>query len=66
MRKLSVGCLVALNGVVASPEVWALPFFDEECVEYSMAQLADVDMFSSWKSGLPRAVGDLGDAVSGG
>ena len=45
MRKLSVGCLVALEGVVASPEAWALPFFDKECAEYSMAQLADVDMF---------------------
>jgi hypothetical protein len=45
VRKLSVGCLVALEGVVASPEAWALPFFDKECAEYSMAQLADVDMF---------------------
>jgi dihydrofolate reductase len=45
MRKLSVGCLVALDGVISSPERWAMPFFDEECVEYSMEQLADVDLF---------------------
>ena len=45
MRKLSVGCLAALDGVIGSPERWAFPFFDEECVEYSMEQLADVDLF---------------------
>ena len=45
MRKLSVACLVALDGVIASPEKWSLPFFDEECAAYSMAQLADVDTF---------------------
>lgn len=56
MRKLSVGSLVALDGVISSPERWALPFFDEECVEHSMEQLADVDLFFARESGLSRAV----------
>jgi dihydrofolate reductase len=45
MRKLIEATLVSLDGVVGSPEEWALPSWDEENKEYAHAQLADVDAF---------------------
>jgi dihydrofolate reductase len=45
MRKLIEATLVSLDGVVGSPEEWALPYWDEENKEYGHAQLADVDAF---------------------
>jgi dihydrofolate reductase len=45
MRKLIEATLVSLDGVVGSPEEWALPYWDEENKEYAHAQLADVDAF---------------------
>jgi dihydrofolate reductase len=45
MRKLVEATLVSLDGVVGSPEEWALPYWDEENKAYAHAQLADVDCF---------------------
>jgi dihydrofolate reductase len=45
LRKLVEATLVSLDGVVGSPEEWALPFWDEENKEYAHAALADVDAF---------------------
>lgn len=45
MRKLIEATLVSLDGVVGSPEEWALPRWDEENKEFARAQLADVDAF---------------------
>jgi dihydrofolate reductase len=45
MRKLVEATLVSLDGVVGSPEEWALPYWDEENKNYARAQLADVDAF---------------------
>jgi dihydrofolate reductase len=45
MRKLIEATLVSLDGVVGSPEEWALPRWDEENKEFAHAQLADVDAF---------------------
>ena len=45
MRKLIEATLVSLDGVVGSPEEWALPYWDEENKEYAHAQLADVAAF---------------------
>jgi dihydrofolate reductase len=45
MRKLIEATLVSLDGVVGSPEEWALPSWDGENKEYAHAQLADVDAF---------------------
>ena len=45
MRKLVEATLVSLDGVVGSPEEWALPYWDEENKDYAHAQLAEVDAF---------------------
>ena len=45
MRKLVEATLVSLDGVVGSPEEWALPYWDEENKDSSQAQLAEVDAF---------------------
>jgi len=45
MRKLVEATLVSLDGVVGSPEEWALPLWTEENKNYSQAQLGDVDAF---------------------
>jgi dihydrofolate reductase len=45
MRKLVEATLVSLDGPVASPEEWALPYWDEENKNYAHAQLAEVDAF---------------------
>lgn len=45
MRKLVEATLVSLDGVVGSPEEWALPYWHEENKDYAHAQLAEVDAF---------------------
>jgi dihydrofolate reductase len=45
MRKLIEATLVSLDGVVGSPEEWALPHWGQENKDHSQAQLADVDAF---------------------
>ena len=45
MRKLVEATLVSLDGVVGSPEEWALPYWNEENKDYAHAQLAEVDAF---------------------
>jgi dihydrofolate reductase len=45
MRKLIEATLVSLDGVVGSPEQWALPYWDAENKDYAHAQLAEVDAF---------------------
>jgi dihydrofolate reductase len=45
MRKMLVGSFVSLDGVVESPMTWASRFFDEECKEYSLRKLDDVEFF---------------------
>jgi hypothetical protein len=42
MRKLIEATLVSLDGVVGSPQEWALPRWDEENKAYAQAALADV------------------------
>lgn len=43
MRKLIESTIVSLDGIVESPERWAL--FDEEAVQYSMNELDNYDAF---------------------
>jgi dihydrofolate reductase len=45
MRKLLVGSFVSLDGVVESPMNWASRFFDNECTEYALRKLDDVEFF---------------------
>lgn len=45
MRKLIEATLVSLDGVVGSPEEWALPRWGEENKKFAHAQIADVDAF---------------------
>jgi dihydrofolate reductase len=45
MRKLIEATLVSLDGVVGSPEEWALPCWDDQNKAHAQAQLADVDAF---------------------
>lgn len=45
MRKLVEATLVSLDGVVGSPEEWALPYWDEENKNYAHAALAEADTF---------------------
>jgi dihydrofolate reductase len=45
MRKLIEATLVSLDGVVGSPQEWALPRWDEENKAYAQAALADVGAF---------------------
>ena len=45
MRKMLVGSFVSLDGVVESPMAWASRFFDEECKEYALRKLDDVEFF---------------------
>ncbi len=43
MRKLIESTLVSLDGIVGSPDRWAL--FDQEAVQYSMHELENYDAF---------------------
>ena len=45
MRKLLVSSFVSLDGVVESPTTWASRFFDDECTEYALRKLDDVEFF---------------------
>jgi dihydrofolate reductase len=45
MRKLLVSSFISLDGVVESPMTWASRFFDNECTEYSLRKLDDVEFF---------------------
>jgi dihydrofolate reductase len=45
MRKLIEATLVSLDGVVGSPQEWALPHWDDENKAYAQAALADVGAF---------------------
>jgi dihydrofolate reductase len=45
MRKLIEATLVSLDGVVGSPQDWALPRWDDENKAYAQAALADVGAF---------------------
>jgi hypothetical protein len=45
MRKLLVSSFVSLDGVVESPMTWASRFFDDECTEYGLRKLDDVEFF---------------------
>jgi len=43
MRKLIEGTFVSLDGVVESPEQWALPFFDDENKSAALSALSEID-----------------------
>jgi dihydrofolate reductase len=45
MRKLIESTFVSLDGVVGSPERWALPYFDDENKNYALSRLSEVDTF---------------------
>jgi dihydrofolate reductase len=45
MRKLLVSSFVSLDGVVESPMTWGSRFFDDECREYALRKLDDVEFF---------------------
>ena len=45
MRKLIESTLVSLDGVVGSPEKWAMPFWDDENKRYALSRLSEVDAF---------------------
>jgi dihydrofolate reductase len=45
MRKLIEATFVSLDGVVGSPESWAIPYWDEENKNFAHAQLSEVDAF---------------------
>ena len=45
MRKLIESTFVSLDGVVESPQQWALPFWGDEHRRYATQQLADCDAF---------------------
>jgi len=45
MRKLIEATFVSLDGVVGSPEKWALPYFDDENKNYALSRLSGVDAF---------------------
>jgi len=43
MRKITVGCLMSLDGVTADPRSWASAYFDERAVSDSLAKLERTD-----------------------
>jgi len=45
VRKLLVSSFVSLDGVVEAPMTWASRFFDDECREYALRKLDDVEYF---------------------
>ena len=45
MRKLIESTLVSLDGVVGSPEKWAMPFWDDENKRYALSRLSEIDAF---------------------
>lgn len=45
MRKLIVSSFVSLDGVIESPMTWASQSFDEECKQYALRKLDNVEYF---------------------
>ena len=45
MRKLVEATFVSLDGVVGSPEKWALPYWDAENKDYALSRLSEFDAF---------------------
>lgn len=45
MRKLVVSSFMSLDGVVESPMTWASRFFDEECRQYALRKLDNIEYF---------------------
>src|SRR5215469_11240607 len=45
MRKLIESTFVSLDGVVESPEQWALPHFDDESKSAALSALSEIDAF---------------------
>src|SRR5215472_9008339 len=45
MRKLIESTFVSLDGVVGSPEKWAMPFWDDENKKYALSRLSEIDAF---------------------
>src|SRR5215469_65585 len=45
MRKLIEATFVSLDGVVESPEQWALPLFDDESKSAALSALSEIDAF---------------------
>jgi len=45
MGKLMVSSFVSLDGVIEAPMTWGGRFFDDECREYALRKLDDVEYF---------------------
>jgi dihydrofolate reductase len=45
MGKLMVSSFVSLDGVIEAPMAWGGRFFDDECREYALRKLDDVEYF---------------------
>lgn len=45
MRKLIVSSFVSLDGVIESPLTWASRYFDDECRQYALRKLDNVEYF---------------------
>jgi dihydrofolate reductase len=45
MRKLVVSSFVSLDGVIESPMIWASRYFDDECKQYALRKLDNVEYF---------------------
>lgn len=45
MRRLMVSSFVSLDGVIESPMTWASKYFDDECKQYALRKLDNVDYF---------------------
>jgi hypothetical protein len=45
MRKLVVSSFVSLDGVVESPMTWASRYLDDECKQYALRKLDNVEYF---------------------
>jgi dihydrofolate reductase len=43
MPRISVGCLISLDGVSVDPQSWATAYFDEDAVARSLATLEQAD-----------------------
>ncbi len=43
MPRISVGCLMSLDGVSANPQSWATAYFDEDAAARSLAKLEQTD-----------------------
>jgi dihydrofolate reductase len=71
MRKITVGCLVSLDGVSADPQSWASAYFDEDAVQRSLAKLEQADAmlmgrraYEYFQPGWSRASGPYMDRIN--